>query len=208
MTTPAFKLKGAVLLFYTGNVQTTWPPQTDVKIAYPVGYSIQQFSYGHIKIAITLKLNQTCSAFISNFLLSDLFSSPNNTVPSQSIFHLVSFVKELVWLCQILIIPTPESSHLIFNYQWYKLLSQQQYTVATFKILIFQLRMIVLVAARKVKSLLLLLLGLLRRCFCCLRKRRISETHLPIAISTGDGGLASLPTKVGSLFFFFTVSCP
>ncbi|KAK4319726.1 hypothetical protein Pmani_009383 [Petrolisthes manimaculis] len=52
--------------------------------------------------------------------------------------------------------------------------------------------MIVMVALRKVKSLLLFLLTLLRRCFCCIRKRRHSETHLPIAISTGDGSFSAI----------------
>lgn len=46
--------------------------------------------------------------------------------------------------------------------------------------------MIVMVAVRKVKSFLLLLLSLVRRCFCCFRRRRHSETHLPIAISVED----------------------
>lgn len=46
--------------------------------------------------------------------------------------------------------------------------------------------MLVMVAFRKVKSVLLLLLTLVRRCFCCLRKRRYSETHLPIAVSIGS----------------------
>lgn len=54
--------------------------------------------------------------------------------------------------------------------------------------------MLVLVAFRKVKSVLLLLLTLVRRCFCCLRKRRISETHLPIAVSIGtDPSLGTQP---------------
>ncbi|XP_045581627.1 receptor-binding cancer antigen expressed on SiSo cells [Procambarus clarkii] len=55
--------------------------------------------------------------------------------------------------------------------------------------------MIVMVAVRKVKSLLLLLLGLVRRCFCCFRRRRHSETHLPIAISVEDSTHAVPPTQ-------------
>ncbi|KAK7074333.1 hypothetical protein SK128_003556 [Halocaridina rubra] len=44
--------------------------------------------------------------------------------------------------------------------------------------------MIVLVAVRKVKSLLLLLLNAIRRCFCCFRKRRGSDSHLPVAVTS------------------------
>lgn len=43
--------------------------------------------------------------------------------------------------------------------------------------------MIVLVAVKKIKSLLLLLLNAIRRCFCCFRKRRVSDSHLPVAVS-------------------------
>ncbi|KAG0700307.1 Receptor-binding cancer antigen expressed on SiSo cells [Chionoecetes opilio] len=56
--------------------------------------------------------------------------------------------------------------------------------------------MLVVVAFRKVKSVLLLLVTLVRRCFCCLRKRRNSESHLPIAVSIGsEGGHGTDPTQ-------------
>ncbi|XP_047487548.1 receptor-binding cancer antigen expressed on SiSo cells-like isoform X2 [Penaeus chinensis] len=54
--------------------------------------------------------------------------------------------------------------------------------------------MILMIAVKKVKSLLLLILSLVRRCFCCLRKRRHSDAHLPIAV-TGDGELNSAPSQ-------------
>ncbi|KAG0715898.1 Receptor-binding cancer antigen expressed on SiSo cells [Chionoecetes opilio] len=57
-------------------------------------------------------------------------------------------------------------------------------------------KMLVVVAFRKVKSVLLLLVTLVRRCFCCLRKRRNSESHLPIAVSIGsEGGHGTDPTQ-------------
>ncbi|XP_064088157.1 receptor-binding cancer antigen expressed on SiSo cells-like [Macrobrachium nipponense] len=52
--------------------------------------------------------------------------------------------------------------------------------------------MFVLVAVKKIKSLLLLLLNAIRRCFCCFRKRRISDSHLPVAITSESGTLSSV----------------
>lgn len=52
-----------------------------------------------------------------------------------------------------------------------------------------------MVAVKKVKSLLLLLLSLVRRCFCCFRRRRHSETHLPVAVSVDDSTLVAPPIQ-------------
>ena len=46
--------------------------------------------------------------------------------------------------------------------------------------------MIVSVVGRKLKSFLLLLLNVVKRCFCCLRKRRYSDTSLPISVAATD----------------------
>lgn len=47
--------------------------------------------------------------------------------------------------------------------------------------------MMVMVTARKIKTFLLLIVGLVRRCFCCFRKRLNSDSELPITISTENG---------------------
>ncbi|XP_042205758.1 receptor-binding cancer antigen expressed on SiSo cells-like [Homarus americanus] len=55
--------------------------------------------------------------------------------------------------------------------------------------------MIVMIAVRKVKSLLLLLLSLVRRCFCCIKRRRHSDSHLPIAVSVDGSTCDALPKQ-------------
>ncbi|XP_076036203.1 uncharacterized protein LOC143022096 isoform X2 [Oratosquilla oratoria] len=46
--------------------------------------------------------------------------------------------------------------------------------------------MIVMVVVKKFKSFFILLLNLLKRCFCCFRKRRHSDTPLPVTSSGGE----------------------
>lgn len=68
---------------------------------------------------------------------------------------------------------------------------------------------VVMMVVRKLKALLMVLVTAVKRCFCCLRKRRGSDDALPVALTVRGSAGTSATTAVrgGCMFSLNCIYC-